>query len=114
MATEQDKASLSLTRGRQASKMSHDDAKDYIAGSGKIDKDYTKAAEETAGVGKKQQMQEVLGSMKKGGMVKATGVYKLHKGEKVIPKHMVAHGANKNMIHAKSSANHKRYDFGNE
>ena len=85
MATEQDKASLSLTRGKQAAKMSHDDAKDYIAGAGKIDKDYQGTAEETAGVSKKQQMQEVLGSMKKGGMVKATGLYKLHKGEKVVP-----------------------------
>jgi len=27
----------------------------------------------------------VLGEMKKGGMIKKTGVYKLHKGEMVVP-----------------------------
>jgi len=29
--------------------------------------------------------QPVLGSYKKGGKVKKTGLYKLHKGEKVVP-----------------------------
>ena len=32
---------------------------------------------------------EIEGSMKKGGMVKKTGVYLLHKGEKVIPANQV-------------------------
>lgn len=34
---------------------------------------------------KEKLAQEVVGSMKDGGMVKKTGLYKLHKGEKVIP-----------------------------
>lgn len=114
MATEQERADLSLIRGKQAAKMSTSEAREYAKGSAKMDKDYQRVAEETAGVSKKQQTQEILGSMKKGGTVKATGVYKLHKGEKVVPKHMIAHGPNKNMIHAKSSANHRRYDFGKE
>jgi len=34
---------------------------------------------------KDMEIPEVLGSFKKGGMVKKTGLYQLHKGEKVIP-----------------------------
>jgi hypothetical protein len=33
----------------------------------------------------------MLGSFKKGGKVKKTGAYKLHKGEKVIPLSSLAH-----------------------
>jgi hypothetical protein len=91
-------------RGKQAAKMPHDEAKAYIAGSGKMDKDFQGTAEETAGVSKKQQMQEVLGSFKRGGMVKKTGAYKLHKGEKVLPTGMVKHGKNGNMVKRGSAA----------
>lgn len=37
------------------------------------------------GVGQMIEKRKLLGSMKKGGMVKATGAYLLHKGEKVVP-----------------------------
>jgi hypothetical protein len=33
----------------------------------------------------RMQQPRVMGSMKKGGKIKKTGVYKLHKGEKVVP-----------------------------
>jgi hypothetical protein len=104
MATEQDRANLTLTRGQQAAKMPHDEAKRYIEGSAKVDKDYQGTAEETAGASKRQQTQEILGSLKRGGMVKKTGAYKLHKGEKVIPSGMLAHGKNRNMVRKGSAA----------
>jgi hypothetical protein len=104
MATEQDRANLTGVRGKQAAKMDHDAAKDYIKGSAKMDKDYQGTAEETAGVAKKQQTQEILGSFKKGGKVMKTGAYKLHKGETVIPSGMRAHGKNSNMIRKGSAA----------
>lgn len=89
MATEQERAGLTLTRGKQAAKMPHEEAKQYVAGSAKMDIDYPKVAEETAGVGKKQAMQEVLGSFKHGTTyVPKTGNYKLHKGEQVVPVEM--------------------------
>jgi len=63
MATEEQKAALTTQRGIQASKMKDSgERKAYIAGSGNVDKDYEGTAEETAGVGKKQQAQEILGS----------------------------------------------------
>ena len=34
-------------------------------------------------------------NMAKGGMVKKTGLHLLHKGEKVIPRHLVSHSAKK-------------------
>ncbi len=33
-----------------------------------------------------QQIRRPVGSFKKGGTVKKTGLYKLHKGEKILPK----------------------------
>jgi hypothetical protein len=44
------------------------------------------AGEISQGLFKKVKLQ---GSFKKGGLVKKTGAYKLHKGEKVIPKNKV-------------------------
>jgi hypothetical protein len=112
VATEQDRANLTGVRGQQAAKMEHEAAKDYIKGSAKVDKDYQGTAEETAGVSKKQQTQEILGSFKRGGMVKKTGAYKLHKGEKVLTSGMVKHGKNGNMIR-KGSAAMSPYDKDN-
>ena len=61
MATEQDKANLTATRGRQAANISDSaDRKAYIAGSGNVDKDYQGTAEETAGMSKKQQTQQIM------------------------------------------------------
>ena len=98
----------------QAAKMSHEDAKKYVAGSANVDKDYEGTAAETDRTSNQQQTKAVLGSMKKGGKVPKTGVYQLHKGEKVIPASMVSHGANGNKICKDCSANHKRYSFGKE
>ena len=42
-----------------------------------------------------QQQQKVLGSMKKGGMIKKTGLYQLHAGEMVMPSGMVKKVAEK-------------------
>jgi len=36
-------------------------------------------------VSNRQMRDQLLGSLKKGGIVKKTGPYKLHKGERVIP-----------------------------
>lgn len=84
--------------------MPHEEAKDYIKGSAKVDKDYQGVAEETAGVSKKQQTQEILGSFKRGGKVMKTGAYKLHKGETVVPSGMVKHGKNSNLVRKGSAA----------
>jgi len=86
MANEQDRASITAVRGRQAARMSGAQRKKYIADSAGVDTDYQNTAEETAGVSKMQQTQDVLGSMKKGGKIKKTGLYRLHKGERVVPK----------------------------
>lgn len=42
-----------------------------------------------------QQQQKVLGSMKKGGMINKTGLYRLHAGEMVMPSAMVKKVADK-------------------
>jgi hypothetical protein len=42
-----------------------------------------------------QQQKQVLGSMKKGGMIKKTGLYQLHAGEMVMPSAMVKKMADK-------------------
>lgn len=104
MTDEQQRANLTLQRGKQAAAMSHDEAKDYIKGSAKVDKDYQGTAEETAGVSKKQQTQQILGSFKRGGKVMKTGAYKLHKGETVIPTGMRSHGPNSNLVRHGSAA----------
>ena len=114
--TEQERANMSKRRGVVAAGMDPGPKqREFVARQGEEER---KGKENLQGLGedafRQQNLNAVKGSMKKGGMIPSTGVYKLHKGEKVIPKHMVAHGLNKNMIHTKSSANHKRYDFGKE
>lgn len=46
----------------------------------------------TKSIGGKVAGKKVLGSYKKGGKVKKTGTYKLHKGEIVMPKKMMMKG----------------------
>jgi hypothetical protein len=120
MATEQERADLSIQRGKvSAGMVPSADKKAFIAKQGEQE---AKGKDNTSELGQEAYRQRninaVQGSFKKGGTVPKTGIYQLHKGEKVIPKHkadkMVAHGANKNMIHPNSSANHKRYSFGKE
>ena len=116
MATELERASVSRQRGRAAAGMpAGDEKKQFIARQGEEEaKGKDDLGELSQEAYRQRNVNAVQGSFKKGGMVSKTGVYKLHKGEKVIPKHMVSHGPNKNMVHVKSSANHKRYDFGKE
>lgn len=85
MADEQAKAALTKTRGEQAAKMPHEQAKEYVKASADMDKDYNQTAQATSATGNAQTRQELMGSFKKGGVVPKTGPYKLHKGEKVIP-----------------------------
>jgi hypothetical protein len=100
-ATEEQKANLTATRGRQAADIKDpEEKKKYIAGSANVDKDYQGTAEETAGEGKKLQTQAILGSMKKGGTIPKTGLYKLHKDEKVVPADKAKTMAKKSMDHA--------------
>ena len=116
MATEQERAQMSKTRGQVAASMpAGPERTKFISKQGEQEaKGKDDLSELGAEAYRQRNIQAVQGSMKKGGTVPKTGVYKLHKGEKVVPKHMVAHGPNRNMIHVKSSANHKRYDFGKE
>jgi len=61
MATEQDRANLTLERGRQAAKIADPaERKSYIAGSGNVDKNYEGTAEETARMGKRQQTESIM------------------------------------------------------
>jgi hypothetical protein len=61
MATEQEKADLTSTRGRQAANMTDSAERHaYTSGSANVDKDFQGTAEETAGVSKKQQTQSIM------------------------------------------------------
>lgn len=85
MATEQDKANLTLTRGRQAAQIADPkEKKAYIADSANVDKDYEGTANATAIKGNELQRRAILGSMHKGGPVKADGAYNLKAGEHVL------------------------------
>lgn len=56
---------------------------------------------------------EVMGSYKKGGKVKKTGVYKLHKGEKVVTKKAVKKAVKKGKkFNAKAFEATKKKVFG--
>jgi hypothetical protein len=59
MATEQDKAALTLERGKQAAGLGHEEAKSYIAGSANVDKDYEGTANETARMENRQKSEQV-------------------------------------------------------
>lgn len=110
MAIEQERAALSIARGKQAARISDQgEKKQYIADTASIDKDYSQVKEATAVKENELKGRAVMGSFKKGGVVKKTGVYKVHKGERVI-----SHGVNKVKMNASSSANHRRYSFGKE
>lgn len=95
MADEKQRATLTQLRGQQAAKMPHDEAKAYVAGSAGMDKNYEGVAAETDRVSNRQQRQQVLGSMKHGGTVGKTGVYKLHKGETVVPNELYKSASDK-------------------
>lgn len=86
MATEKQKADLTLERGRQAAQIKDpEERKEYIKASADVDKNYDATAQATAIKGNELQRRAILGSYKKGGTVPKTGAYILHKDEKVIP-----------------------------
>ena len=116
MATEQERAEMSKTRGQVGAGMKPGPEKRaFISKQGEQEaKGKDDLGELSQEAYRQRNINAVQGSFKKGGVVPKTGVYKLHKGEHVVPRGMVPHGANRNMVHVKSSANHKRYDFGKE
>jgi hypothetical protein len=85
--TEQDKAILSQRRGKLAAGIKDPQArKSYIAAQSKVDQNGNDSAQAAlAESTNKDEQDRVLGSFKKGGTVKKTGLYKMHKGEAVIP-----------------------------
>lgn len=94
MADETQKANLTKRRGALAAGMKDAGEKQkFIARSADADKKFDAVSNETEGEEAKQsreanvkQAAQVLGSYKKGGKVKETGVYELHEGEAVLPK----------------------------
>lgn len=100
MPTEDERAELSKKRGRAAAYISdpkrrakYGQKQGKLESEGKLtDEDariMRKSADETIASEGKNVDSGVLGSYKKGGKVKKTGPYKLHKGEEVIPAHKV-------------------------
>lgn len=85
--SEADKASLSQRRGRFAASIkAPKDRRKYIAAQGEADVSGNDSRQaELAVTTNKDEQNAVLGSLKKGGKVKKTGLYKLHRGEKVVP-----------------------------
>jgi hypothetical protein len=83
MANEQDRADLSKSRGKYAAGIKNPEAKRaFIAEQGNKE---AEARFINATIGKKAGYKtDPITSFKKGGKVKKTGVYKLHKGERVI------------------------------
>lgn len=86
-ATEQEKADLSKTRGVTAAHIPDAaEKRDYIAAQGKAEsKGMDKTPELKQQDFNKRNELTVLGSMKKGGIIKKTGLYKMHENEIVLP-----------------------------
>jgi hypothetical protein len=87
MATEQEKADLSRTRGTIAAGISDaGEKRRFIAAQGESEaKGQDKTSELSQDAFNKRNQLTVLGSMKRGGTAKKTGPYLLHAGEKVSP-----------------------------
>jgi hypothetical protein len=106
MADEQKRADVAKMRGTVAAGMQPGpDKKAFIAAQGESEKggkDTTADMESSAY--RQRNVNAVQGSFKKGGHVAKTGLYKLHKGETVVPNKMMAHGKNSNMIRKGSAA----------
>jgi hypothetical protein len=90
--TEQDRANLSIRRGKIAADIKDPSARDkYIAAQGKAE-----ASGDITGQAKLEndthndETTKAIGSFKKGGVVKKTGLYKMHAGEVVIAKNKVS------------------------
>jgi hypothetical protein len=88
MADETERAAMSRTRGQVAAGMSDPDARrKFIARQGEEE---SRGKSDLAGLGqdayRQRNVNTVQGSFKRGGRVKKTGVYKLHRGERVVPK----------------------------
>lgn len=86
-ATEQEKADVSRSRGVTAAHIPDAaEKRDYIAAQGKAEsKGMDKTPELKQQDFNKRNELTVLGSMKKGGIIKKTGLYKMHENEIVLP-----------------------------
>lgn len=98
MATysEQDKANLSEKRGKLAAGITDpSQRKAFLSAQGEADRkggrdqDYAPVVQDTTAEGNRQALSAALGSFKHGGTVHKTGLYKLHEGEHVEPKHWI-------------------------
>lgn len=93
MATEQEKAALTKSRGAVAAAISDPEKKrKFIADSGKMDKDFEGSKQELTDEGSRQYREanekaaaDVMPKMHKGGVVKKDGPHNLQKGETVLP-----------------------------
>jgi hypothetical protein len=84
---EQDRANLSIRRGKIAAGISDPQARAaYIAAQGNVGTNNASAQAKLENDTHNDETSKVIGSFKKGGKVKKTGLYKLHKGEEVLPK----------------------------
>jgi hypothetical protein len=84
---ESERAARSFVRGKQAARMiktgvSGDKVRSYISAQGDRE---TEGRQINATIGKAAGYKSDVASFKHGGKVKKTGIYKLHKGERVVP-----------------------------
>lgn len=88
MPTEQERAETSKFRGQVASGIRDpEERRKFVARQGEEEargKSDTAALSEDAF--RQRNVNTVQGSFRKGGKVKKTGVYRLHKGERVVPR----------------------------
>jgi hypothetical protein len=88
MATEKERAMMSKTRGQVAAGMRPGEEKrEFIARQGREEargREDMQSLEQEAY--RQRNVNAVEGSMRKGGKVRKTGLYRLHRGERVVPK----------------------------
>jgi hypothetical protein len=88
MATEKERARMSITRGQVASGMRPGEEKrEFIS---RQSREEARGREDMQSLEQEAYRQRnenaVQGSMRKGGKVRKTGLYRLHRGERVVPK----------------------------
>lgn len=105
MASEESRAQMSKQRGQVAAGMKPGPERQaFIARQGTEE---AKGKQDLPALGEeafRQRNIQAAGSYRSGGQVVKDGVYKLHKGETVVPNQMIAHGKNGNMIRRGSAA----------
>jgi hypothetical protein len=88
MPTEQERADMSRTRGEVAAGISdREKRRKFVERQGEEERtgkeNLTSLGEEAY---RQRNINTVQGSMRKGGKVRKTGLYRLHSGERVVPK----------------------------